>query len=59
MLPGRGVRVYDADNDSVNKGNLQSVDFIGKYYICVENVVLNMRFAFIFRMVCAELLFTG
>ena len=51
--------MYDADNDSVNKGNLQSVDFIGKYYICVENVVLNMRFAFIFRMVCAELLFTG
>ena len=33
MLPGRGVRAYDADNDSVNKSNLQSGDFIGKYYI--------------------------
>jgi len=60
MLPGRGVRSYDADNDSVNKSNLQSGDFIGKYYIYMSrNIVLKTRFPFIFRMVCAELLFTG
>ena len=48
MLPGRGVRAYDADNDSVNKGNLQSVDFIGKYYICVEKCCFKHEICFHF-----------
>ena len=65
MLPRRDVRAYDVDNDSVNKSNLQSGDFIGKHYIYiyiyiyVEKNCCENEISFHLRMVCAELLFTG
>ena len=54
MLPRRDVRAYDVDNDSVNKSNLQSGDFIGKHYIYIyiyiymsRKIVVKTRFPFI------------
>ena len=42
------ARMYDADNDSVNKTNLQSEDFIGKYYIYVEKCCFKHEICFHF-----------